>query len=444
MPDDSSTETYAALRLEVDNWRWAGVPIYLRTGKRLARKVTEIAVTLKPVPHLAFKQEGSVGVQPNQIILTMQPNEGASISLGAKIPGSRMRIRPVNMEFLYGTAFMSQSPEAYERLIMDAMRGDATLFTRDDEVEAQWTIVDPILEHWESNAGPIPQYPAGSGGPDEADELLAPRPQLEGDLTLSGHVWSAQDTSPAEVEAALRELLKERHAENEAYAPARVLNLVVVADREWRGEIQNRLDNVGRYHASRTILCAVEPGRTTIDAWATMTGEEEVKPGELVVCHEQVVLEVGEEHLEHLETIVDPLVVTDLATLVWSPHGHAEAVDALLDLAQIVLIDSVNEPDSASAVARAGTLAERAYIVDLAWLRSTPWRERVASTFDPPQWRDELGADQRCDRAPPAGLRHRRAAVLRLAVQAPGLEAGLDGGPERHDARQRRVRAARR
>ena len=180
VPEDSSTETYTALRLEVDNWRWAGVPIYLRTGKRLARKVTEIAVTLKPVPHLAFQQDGSVGVQPNQIILTMQPNEGASISLGAKIPGSRMRIRPVNMEFLYGTAFMSQSPEAYERLIMDAMRGDATLFTRDDEVEAQWTIVDPVLASWESQSGPLPQYPAGSGGPDEADVLLAP-----------GHSWRA-------------------------------------------------------------------------------------------------------------------------------------------------------------------------------------------------------------------------------------------------------------
>ena len=146
VPDDSSTETYVALRLEVDNWRWAGVPIYLRTGKRLARKVTEIAVTLKPVPHLAFKAEGSVGVQPNQLILTVQPNEGVSLSLGAKIPGSQMRIRPVNMEFLYGTSFLSQSPEAYERLIMDAMRGDPTLFTRNDEVEAQWRIIDPILE----------------------------------------------------------------------------------------------------------------------------------------------------------------------------------------------------------------------------------------------------------------------------------------------------------
>ncbi len=174
VPDDSRTETYVALKLEVDNWRWAGVPIYLRTGKRLARKVTEIAVTLKPVPHLAFEAAGSVGVQPNQLILTMQPNEGVSISLGAKIPGTRMRIRPVNMEFLYGTAFLSQSPEAYERLIMDAMRGDATLFTRDDEVEAQWQICDPILKGWANDDTPLRTYPAGSQGPEEADRLLEP------------------------------------------------------------------------------------------------------------------------------------------------------------------------------------------------------------------------------------------------------------------------------
>jgi len=174
VPADSQTETYAALRLEVDNWRWAGIPIYMRTGKRLARKVTEIAITLKPVPHLAFESQGSVGVQPNQLVLTMQPNEGVSLSLGAKIPGTRMRIRPVNMEFLYGTAFLSQSPEAYERLILDAMRGDATLFTRDDEVEAQWRIIDPILESWSKGEPPLVEYPAGSAGPADADQLLEP------------------------------------------------------------------------------------------------------------------------------------------------------------------------------------------------------------------------------------------------------------------------------
>jgi glucose-6-phosphate 1-dehydrogenase len=180
VPSDSQTETYAALRLEVDNWRWAGVPIYMRTGKRLARKITEIAITLKPVPHLAFDSLGSVGVQPNQLVLTMQPNEGVSLSLGAKIPGTRMRIRPVNMEFLYGTAFLSQSPEAYERLILDAMRGDATLFTRDDEVEGQWRVIDPILESWMSGEPSLATYVAGTAGPEEADTLLAP-----------GHRWRA-------------------------------------------------------------------------------------------------------------------------------------------------------------------------------------------------------------------------------------------------------------
>ncbi len=175
VPEGSKTETYAALRLEVDNWRWAGVPFYLRTGKRLARKVTEIAVTLKPVPHLAFSQDGSLGVQPNQLVLTLQPNEGVSLRLGAKIPGTRMIIRPVNMEFLYGTAFLSQSPEAYERLITDAMRGDATLFTRNDEVEAQWRICDPIVKAWHPSQQPGPPvatYEAGSQGPQEAEQLL--------------------------------------------------------------------------------------------------------------------------------------------------------------------------------------------------------------------------------------------------------------------------------
>jgi glucose-6-phosphate 1-dehydrogenase len=172
VPDESVTETYAAVKLKVNNWRWAGVPFYLRTGKRLARKTTEIAVTLKPVPHLAFQQEGSLGVQPNQLILAVQPNEGVALSLVAKIPGARMAVRPVNMEFLYGTSFMSQSPEAYERLILDTMRGDATLFARNDEVEAAWTIVDPILEAWQNQPGPLPQYEPGSSGPAEADALM--------------------------------------------------------------------------------------------------------------------------------------------------------------------------------------------------------------------------------------------------------------------------------
>jgi glucose-6-phosphate 1-dehydrogenase len=156
------------------------VPFYLRTGKRLPRKTTEIAVTLKPVPHLAFQQQGSLGVEPNVLVLAVQPNEGVSLSLVAKIPGARMSVRPVNMEFLYGTSFMSQSPEAYERLILDTMRGDPTLFARNDEVEAAWRICDPILQAWQGSREQLPQYQAGMPGPPEADTLLE-----------DGHRWRA-------------------------------------------------------------------------------------------------------------------------------------------------------------------------------------------------------------------------------------------------------------
>jgi glucose-6-phosphate 1-dehydrogenase len=178
VPPDSRTETYASLRLEVDNWRWAGVPFYLRTGKRLARQLTEIAIELKPVPHLPFVGDWAIGVRANRLVFTIQPNEGVSLSLVAKIPGPGMRIRPVNMDFHYGAAFLSQSPEAYERLILDAIRGDATLFTRGDEVDAQWRICDPIVRAWSASPARPPSYPAGSQGPAESSEILLP-----------GHAW---------------------------------------------------------------------------------------------------------------------------------------------------------------------------------------------------------------------------------------------------------------
>jgi glucose-6-phosphate dehydrogenase assembly protein OpcA len=204
-------------------------------------------------------------------------------------------------------------------------------------------------------------------------------------------VWSAENTTPSEIEAALRRLLTERHAENEAYAPARVLNLVVIVDRQWRGEILNRLAQVGRYHPSRTIVLAVEEGRTTLDAWASMACDVPPQPGAIALCREQVEIEIGPKHLPHLGTVIDPILIPELTTVVWSPHGHPEAVDSLLHLAGVVLLDSVDEADLRAALDRVGELSEQAYVVDLAWLRSTPWRERIASTFDPPAWRPSLG-----------------------------------------------------
>jgi glucose-6-phosphate 1-dehydrogenase len=169
----SRTETFAALRLTVENWRWAGVPFYLRTGKRLARTVTEIAVTLQDVPHMAFARQGAIGVRPNQLILTIDPAEGVALILAAKIPGALMRLRSVKLDVLYELAFGEPPPEPYERLILGALHGDPMLFTRRDEVEQQWRIVEPLLTAWESSNEPPVAYPAGSQGPPTTDALLA-------------------------------------------------------------------------------------------------------------------------------------------------------------------------------------------------------------------------------------------------------------------------------
>ena len=427
VPPDSRTETYVAMRLEVDNWRWAGVPFYLRTGKRLARKITEIAVTLKPVPHLAFSQDGSLGVQPNQLVLTLQPNEGVSLQLGAKIPGTRMIIRTVNMEFLYGTAFLSQSPEAYERLITDAMRGDATLCTRNAEGEAQWRICDPIVKAWASTRqGRCRELRSRLSGTRAGRAAAERRPSLARDLmSRSDAVWSAQGTTPDAIEAALRELLIQRHTENDRYEPARVLNMIAFVDREWTGEIANRLRSVGRYHASRLVVLAYEPRRERLDARVSIATEGSAAPGELALLRETVVVELGDRHLDDLVTIADPLVITDLPTLLWSPHGHHEIVARLLALAQAVLIDSVDEPLAGEALDRACTLSDQAYVVDLAWLRSTPWRERLAASFDPPGLRGEL------QRITSVTVRHHPASTVAAMLLTGWLASRLRLGAER-------------
>jgi glucose-6-phosphate dehydrogenase assembly protein OpcA len=203
-------------------------------------------------------------------------------------------------------------------------------------------------------------------------------------------IWRAEDTSPGEVEAALRNLLQERHEESDAYVPARVLNLIAIVDKEWRGEVQNRLERVGRFHASRTVLLVYEEGRTQLDAVAMMAADHDPKPGEIVALEERVELDIGPAHLRRLATIVDPLIVPDLMTLVWSPHQHDDAVDELLGLAHVVLIDTVTSPEPAAALRRARDLADQVYVVDLAWVRSMPWRERIAASFDPPVWRPLL------------------------------------------------------
>lgn len=170
---DSMTETYVALKLHVDNWRWAEVPFYVRVGKRLPKAGTEIAIEFQNAPGVLFNKDGAQG-GPNVLVIRIQPDEGISLRIQAKRPGGAVRVEPVKMDFHYGTSFGKASPEAYERLLLDAMSGDATLFARRDEVEGAWKFIDRIEEAWHNNANPPPlcEYPAGSWGPKEADELL--------------------------------------------------------------------------------------------------------------------------------------------------------------------------------------------------------------------------------------------------------------------------------
>ena len=177
VPKDSTTETYAAVRLGVETRRWGGVPFYVRTGKRLPRRVTEIAVLFKKAPHLPFDKTDTVELGHNQLVVRVQPDEGVTLRFGSKVPGSQMEVRDVSMDFLYGASFTESSPEAYERLILDVLLGDQTLFPRNEEVDASWQVIDPLEAFW---AGTSPhKYRAGEWGPRAADEMLA----------TDGRVW---------------------------------------------------------------------------------------------------------------------------------------------------------------------------------------------------------------------------------------------------------------
>ncbi|MHB8432599.1 MAG: glucose-6-phosphate dehydrogenase [Candidatus Tyrphobacter sp.] len=169
---NSNTETFAALRVSIDNWRWAGVPFYLRSGKRLARKMSEIVVTFKPIPHRLYG-ESTDAIEPNILVIKIEPDEGVALRFEAKVPGPKSHIRSVFMDFNYGTGFGFHSPPAYERLLADAMRGDQTLFTRWDAVELAWEIITPVLDVWQNTKDfTFPNYAAGSQGPDSASRLL--------------------------------------------------------------------------------------------------------------------------------------------------------------------------------------------------------------------------------------------------------------------------------
>jgi len=203
-------------------------------------------------------------------------------------------------------------------------------------------------------------------------------------------LWSERDTTPDAIDEALRRLLHERHVADRKLAAARVLNLVVVVDRDWKGETANRLQRVGRYHASRTVLCTVQDGRKTIDATAVLSYEPPADGG-VGLMRERVEIDLGPDHLRRLDTIVDPVLVSELPTMLWCPHGHDDAINALLSRIDVMLTDTDELYEPVEALARAQTLVQSAYVVDLAWVRTIPWRERLAASFDAPERRAMLG-----------------------------------------------------
>jgi len=168
----STTDTFVAAKLHVDNWRWADTPFYVRVGKRLAKRETTIAVQFQRAPHPPFAKDAAEELHPNVLVVHVQPDEGVSLAIGAKVPGQGLSIRTVLMNFLYGGAFRTELPEAYERLILDCLLGDQTLFTREDEVDAQWALVDAIVARWKGGQPKFPNYPAGTWGPPDADKLI--------------------------------------------------------------------------------------------------------------------------------------------------------------------------------------------------------------------------------------------------------------------------------
>ena len=206
---------------------------------------------------------------------------------------------------------------------------------------------------------------------------------------VSEDVWSERDTTPDAIEAALRGLLRHRHAADRAVAPARVLNLVVVVDRACRDAVAERLERVGRYDASRTILCTVHDERRTLDATAVMSYSEPGGAG-LRLVHEKVEIEIGPQHLSALHTIVGPVLARELPTALWCAHGHDPGLQPLLRKVDAILLDSDELIEPRAGLVRAADLARSAYVVDLAWLRTTPWRERLAASFDPPDRRAAL------------------------------------------------------
>ncbi len=377
---DSNTETYAAVKLWIDNWRWADVPFYMRSGKRLGHKNSEIAIRFRSLPHRLFGEAGDA-LDNNVLVMKIQPEEGISLRFNAKVPGPRMHIRSVSMDFNYGTGFGVVSAPAYERLIGDAMRGDATLFTRWDAVETAWQIVMPILENWtQYDRRKLPELQRGK-----------PRPAAVGPADGARRTRVAQDmNAESRVEASLEAIRGEL-----ARAPATTstLNFLVwIDDPERRAWILERAAMLSEKHPSFTLILD-----NTGDCGRGATITTQARPqSEIAVQGERVEIDVSCFEASSIAAFVEALRGSGVPTLLWwsgMKVGSRPVFDALLPFADTLLVDSAGaSPTSAASAASSPSIAIIPDVVlrDLAWLRLRPWLDMIANFFDDPQLTREL------------------------------------------------------
>ena len=317
----STTETYAAVTLHVDTRRWAGVPFYLRTGKRLGRRVTEVAIVFKRAPHLPFTATATEELTQNALVIRVQPDEGMTIRFGSKVPGTAMEIRDVNMDFAYGGSFTESSPEAYERLILDVLLGDPPLFPRHEEVELSWKILDPILEHWAKKGKPEP-YASGTWGPESADKMLARDGRVwrrPDDLTPRNHSLRSRfrgdpemieltDTNSSAIAA---EFVRAR---TRAGSPAMgmVMTLIIVVDEDEAEDAMRRPGAASHEHPARVLGVILGDARGAAQVNAQV-GTGSGWTGETAL------IRLKGEVVKHPESVVLPLLLPDSPVAVWWP-----------------------------------------------------------------------------------------------------------------------------
>ena len=419
VPADSNTPTYIAAKLEIDNWRWAGTPFYIRTGKRLAKRVTEVAVQFKRPPHLPFSREAAEHLEANSLVLRIQPDEGISLRFGAKAPTPTLSIRTVNMDFLYGSSFLADVPEAYETLLLDAIRGDGTLFTRQDSVERSWEICDPLIEQWRT--GPAAGLRVGLLGAGRRRRAAGPRrAALEAAVSRHQSGW----IEVGEVERALAAL---RAGEGHPSVRATTLNLVVRCGDAEQLKIAHRvLDRIGSSRPLRAMIVMPATGtpRARVSSDSGSDHRREVF-NELVELRGNRVA---------LPSSVTSLLVADLPVFLWwqgelPPEGDA-VLEEMVEMTTRMIVDS--DQAGIDAVARVDAMATG--LVDLAWVRTGPWREAIAALFDGRSQRrllDHLVAVE------VSGPRNQSALLAGWLRSRLGREVGLE---TRRAARVNRVR----